>query len=448
MSSLPNHRRRSAPWALWAVLALPALAGCQCISSGCDAVPATRVPPQFLAERRSARGPIDYTLLRQLPPKEYRVGPRDLLGVYIQGVLPGTSEQPPVIYSSVQTTQEYFPATGQLNSPVVGVPITVQAAGVLPLPLVDPVPVNGLTLTEAAEAIRKEYVQKRKILQPGRDRILVTLIKPRVHRVLVVRDDAKVPFPTLRERHQQIIAKQGSSDVVDLPAYENDVLHALLATGGLPGQDARSDIWVLHSEMVDVADLEAANLQITEGADPRHVIDAVQTRRKYTRVPLRMCPGEPIPFAPDDVILHDGDIVFIETRETEFFFTGGLLPAGQIPLPRDYDLDIVEAIAYANGSVGGPAGENSVSANYRNNLGSIFPATRVIILRKLACGDQVKIRVDLSRAMNDPRERIIVQPGDMVMLHYKPGEFAGNVLLNFANLNITFVPTGALQSKK
>ena len=30
----------------------------------------------------------------------------------------------------------------------------------------------------------------------------------------------------------------------------------------------------------------------------------------------------------EDIILHDGDIVFIESRDTEVFFTGGLLGGG------------------------------------------------------------------------------------------------------------------------
>jgi hypothetical protein len=41
------------------------------------------------------------------------------------------------------------------------------------------------------------------------------------------------------------------------------------------------------------------------------------------------------------------------------------------------------------------------------------------------------IRCDLSRARFDPTERVIIQPGDFVMMHYRPGEIASNVALNF-----------------
>ena len=47
------------------------------------------------------------------------------------------------------------------------------------------------------------------------------------------------------------------------------------------------------------------------------------------------------------ILLHDGDIVFIESRETEVFYTGGLLGGNQFALPRDYDIDVVRAICAA-----------------------------------------------------------------------------------------------------
>ena len=42
-----------------------------------------------------------------------------------------------------------------------------------------------------------------------------------------------------------------------------------------------------------------------------------------------------------------GDIVFIETREREVYYTGGVLQGREIPLPRDYDLDVLAAISLA-----------------------------------------------------------------------------------------------------
>jgi hypothetical protein len=71
----------------------------------------------------------------------------------------------------------------------------------------------------------------------------------------------------------------------------------------------------------------------------------------------------------------------------------------------------------------------------------VIPPTRVLILRKLPNGEQLPIRVDLTKAMRDSKERITIQPEDMVMLHYKPTEIATNVLLNFFNWNVLLNPT-------
>jgi hypothetical protein len=41
-------------------------------------------------------------------------------------------------------------------------------------------------------------------------------------------------------------AKRGTGKLVKLPAGENDVLHALAETGGLPGLDARNEIVIVR----------------------------------------------------------------------------------------------------------------------------------------------------------------------------------------------------------
>ncbi len=106
--------------------------------------------------------------------------------------------------------------------------------------------------------------------------------------------------------------------------------------------------------------------------DGRHVI----------RIPIRLGPGETADIRPEDVILYDGDIVFIESRDTEVFYTGGLLGGGQYTLPRDYDLDIMQAISLAQsrGVMGASRAVGGVSA--LNNDVSISPST-AIVLRKL-----------------------------------------------------------------
>ena len=149
------------------------------------------------------------------------------------------------------------------------------------------------------------------------------------------------------------------------------------------------------------------------------------------RIPLRYPPSQLPNFDQDDVVLKDGDIVYIEARDTEFFYTGGLLPGGQFPVPRDYDLDIMGAMAISGQGLGG--GTVTGGGNAASLLGSGFGGavpTRLYIFRQLANGKEVTISVDLVEAMNDPGQRLLVQPGDTLILRYKPSE----ELLNFALL--------------
>ena len=155
---------------------------------------------------------------------------------------------------------------------------------------------------------------------------------------------------------------------------------------------------------------------------------------QFVRIPLRVCPGQQLPFSPSDVILEDGDVVFIESRDIEFFATGGLIGGGKYAIPRDHDVDILEAIAIANGNVVGPSG-NATATNFRSGPGNIVAPTDVVVLRRLPNGEQVKILVDLRVAMNNPHERIAVMPRDMIILRYKPSELVSNIALNFINFN-------------
>ena len=147
------------------------------------------------------------------------------------------------------------------------------------------------------------------------------------------------------------------------------------------------------------------------GLDGRHVI----------RIPIRLGPGETADIREEDIILQDGDIVFIESRDTEVFFTGGLLGGGQFTLPRDYDLDILQALSLATSRGGSGSSKAVGGVSSLNNDVSISPST-VIVLRKLPDGGEVPIKVDLYRARTDLSERIVIQPGDFILLQYTPLE--------------------------
>ncbi len=153
--------------------------------------------------------------------------------------------------------------------------------------------------------------------------------------------------------------------------------------------------------------------------------DQTLASQNIVKIPVRLAPGEHVNFNERDILLEDGDIVFIESRDTEIFYTGGLLGGGQYTLPRDYDLDVLGAVAIAQ------AGRSQASVNRATggvtamNQDVTISASQAIILRKMPNGTQVPIKVDLYRAVRHPQERVLMQPGDYLVLQYTPMEACG-----------------------
>jgi protein involved in polysaccharide export with SLBB domain len=382
-----------------------------------NGVPAHRLPPQFHAPPKNNLVPIDISRLRQEPPKYYLVDSRDILGIFIEGAL-GAAEEPPPVNT---------PQLGSDLPPSIGFPIVVREDGTISLPLVPPISVRGLTMAQVENVIRRAYTVDRQILAPGKDRIIVTLLRPREISVVVMRQDSaavmNVADPNLR------FELSTKSEEVKLKAYENDVLHALAATGGLPGFSAKNEIKILRSSQMDIASRDAfVRAFYSTPVEPCLCRPPLPDDPAIVRIPLRLPPGVIPTFRPEDIILNEGDLVLIEGREREVFYTGGLLRGGEWPLPRDYDLDVLGAIAMAGQGVGGPLGQGGGGLGFSPQSIGGAPPGQLFILRKTPCGGQVTIEVDLNRAINSQAGRPLVQAGDMLILRYKCEEEA----LNFA----------------
>ena len=316
-----------------------------------------------------------------------------------------------------------------------GLPVLVDQDGSVELPLIGKVQLGGLTLPEATTAVKNAYRDKQ-ITKEDSERVIVSLVTARVHRIVVLREDTPSTPVQLVQPGQVDHIHRGSADVVDLPVYENDVLHALSITGGLPGTDAGREIWVFkRSGLGDPMAITPEELQTRTAS----YSESDETRGQVVRIPLTGCPGEPVSFSAKDIVVEDGDVVYVPRRE-EYFYVGGLVAGAKIPLPRDQDIDVIEALALANGSVGGPLGLSG-QALASGSPGHMVRPTRVIILRELPDGRQLPIRVDLARAMEDQKERILIQPNDVVMLQFKPHQAVFNGVLNALNFSVLFNPS-------
>ncbi|WP_168565314.1 polysaccharide biosynthesis/export family protein [Crateriforma spongiae] len=406
-----------------ATLGLLAIAntGCHLVSSARHAIPAHRLDPNLFDCPRDDLAPLPYAALGQEKPMEHLIGPGDVLGVYVFGVFPPGEDDTPVQNRAQAVNQRYYPPRGTVVGPTTGLPVTVDINGEVDLPLIDRVNVQGLSLTQATDKIRKTY-READMIAAGRERVSVGLITPRVKRVVVLREDTPATPVALASPQAVDEVHRGSGEVIDLPVYESDVLHALAATGGLPGTDAERELYVIRrSPTIDYRFMNIEQLQT--------MVDTLGPESGVVRIPLVGCPDQPIPFTEQDIKLDEGDVLFVP-RRNEYFTTGGMLPGARIPLPRDRDIDVIEAIAMATGSAGGPLGrDGGVLAGA--GVSYMREPTRVLILRDLPDNRQITIRVDLDRAMKDKKERIRILPDDVVMLYFKPGSATLNSTLNY-----------------
>ncbi|MFN0199460.1 MAG: polysaccharide biosynthesis/export family protein [Planctomycetaceae bacterium] len=575
-------------------------------------VPVKYLPDQYKATTRSGKKTIDLSLLRQTPPPEYLLDTGDILAVYIEGILGSRESAPPVFYPRNEEVPPSF-----------GYPRPVRDNGTISLPMIEPLYVRGMSIHQLEDLLRVEYIQKRQLLQPGNDRIMIMLQKPRTYRILVIRQETGNDTPRISAQGtiNLGLSKRGTGKIVNLPAGTNDVLNALSETGGLPGLDAENTIYVvrrkgrgrppilpqrvsanrtsrtiMRAQSPDVHSFSPASTehpaqeqsafdhaayeqwvnQQSQYAEtphdsvdhypveveyysqdaaqhapmmaPQHALDTEQPHDALAleyqqriqpidarqpqifdpqssqpaltfpqhgtfpqhnnppylpqdgqypvpqhdpvpqhqqefgypphappvglpahrhgdepgpyygnqpghngegwapldqldwdpavmsldptidnpqtiKIPVRLAEGEQVHFTEQDIILQDGDVVFIESRDTEIFYTGGLLGGGQYSLPRDYDLDILGALSIAQSQRGGQ--NRSMGGASALNQDVTISASRVVILRQLGNGDQVPIEIDLYEALKNPHERILIQPGDYILLQYTPLEAVG-----------------------
>ena len=360
---------------------------------------------------------INFLTLRQTPPEQYKLGSGDTLGIYIQGIT-GDEDVPPPVHFPEDAGQQ----------PALGYPVPIRDDGFISLPLIKPIRISGMTLADAEKEIVDAYSEEQ-ILLEGSEKIIVTLMRRRTYNILVIREDivSGTVSNSIRDNETFIDdSMQTQSFSIELPAYENDVLHALSETGGMPGERALNEIIVLRGGQQNFNNLNAIVQEVGAPAS-QNANGATIEQANMVRIPIEAERGQFPNINESDITLEDGDLVYIKGRERDVFYTGGLLDGGRFPLPRDYDIDVLEAMALAGGNGSATAGGGG-SSSFRG-IGSVLPATQVTVLRKCGC-EQVAIDVDLRYALSDPTERVIIQPGDLIILEYRKPELITNSVLS------------------
>ena len=127
-NTTPNKETMQVTIARWmrrltcsGLIALGSLsAGCAALTQPLNGIPARRLPPQFLTQSKNNLVPLDPSRLAQEPPRDYLLDEGDILGIYIEGIMPYSSpdrppEPPPV----------HFPERDSMLDPSLGYPVTV-----------------------------------------------------------------------------------------------------------------------------------------------------------------------------------------------------------------------------------------------------------------------------------------------------------------------------------
>ncbi|MGL6075488.1 MAG: polysaccharide biosynthesis/export family protein [Fimbriiglobus sp.] len=388
--------------------------GCASITNPvADGIPVRRLPAEVLGRPKADMKPIPLTALKQAEPDPYRLDKGDVLAVIADNLVSQENQPSPVKLPDQSS-----------NTAALGYPFPINEDGTITIPRMDPIMVKGLSVAEAEELIRDTAFGRKgnKDLIKPTQRVSVQLLQKRRYQITVVREDSQ-PVPTTSGSAVFGGNRRGNGFSLSLIAGENDVLRAMNATGGPPGLDAKNEIVIYRSakdkKLDDSVSLDSKSLKtaVMNG-------DAIATR-----IPLRLYPEQQLKLNESDVLLKDGDIVYIEARDTEVYYTMGLLGAGQFPLPRDFDLDVIQAIAAIRGPLlnGGFTQNLFVANSVGTGIGAPSPSL-CIVLRKVSPTQQIPIRVDLNRAFIDPRERILIQPGDMIVLQERPGEAVGRYM--------------------
>lgn len=473
---------------------------------------------------RSGQTKLDPRFLSQTPPHEHLVDDGDVLGVFIDGA-PGQEGEMPVRFLSDQN-----------SAPTIGYPTPVRSGGFVRIAQIGVLHVRGMTTGEIEDAIRRKLVVENQEIKPTKDRIHVSLMYRRSVNIMVIREEESstthIMAPTDGPDNDR-----RSGQVVNLPAFQNDVLHALLKTGGLPNNQAENAVYVFKRRdrvkpgmqtastspavptlpttkpFAASAIQQAAFSQVVGGTnalmpvpDPLHVsgtpgsfghtfagghaaemsgsrftgefspamkipsggafpppiaqtpianmtppmvteycppVDPNSPHPNALRIPLALSHEEPLMFSPQDVILEDGDIIMVESRENDNFVTGGLLGGGQYSLPRNQDLDILDAVLLADSysrssQVNTPT--RAIGGVSALNRDVTVGASRVVIERKTPQGTTVRFRVNLYKAMRNPDQRVIIEPGDRIYLEYTAIE---TVLAFFERHLLDPITTGA-----
>jgi polysaccharide export outer membrane protein len=275
-------------------------------------------------------------------------------------------------------------------------PVRVGEDGVITVPLVGQLNVNGLEVQRAEQLVNAESITRGVFRNPC---ITVTMKQCRTRRVTVV---GAVNQPGTHE----------------LPRGSTSLMAALLAAGGL-GKEAGTEVEIRHTDSRQATGAAVASTAAGQAGSGTQTSPVSQAAYLQTMPAV----AEPTVIKVDLAAatsgavkvpeLRDGDVVHVAKRTLLPLYVIGLVQKpGSFPYPPNQEVRVLDALALAGGCAN-PAAEE------------------ILIIRRLpSAPEPVRISVSLQAAKNG-RDNLALAPGDTVSVERTPATAVVDIVQTF-----------------
>lgn len=349
---------------------------CVVFASGChnSMYQSSSLPPEFQAPRFASLNGVDLSRLSHSLADSELLYPGDLVSVTL---------------STGLETVEPIAWKGRLAED-----------GSANIPLVGPVMLAGLTLTDAELAVRNESIQRGKFINPN----------------------VTVQIDTRRSYTVTVVGAVQEPGTYKIPVTSCHVLAALSQAKGLT-QDADTVIEIRHPPM-------NPSLAGNNPNAPESNTDLVGFRRGQI-APAQQAAGMPMrtvridlqqatAMGNADVHLEDGSTVMVMPRPKRFIHVMGLVrKPDQFEMPQDHELRLLDAISLANGR-------------------TLEVADKVRIIRTIPTRPEpIVIDASIGEAKRNTASNIRLAPGDVVSVEETPVTFVVGTIRDFVRFGFT-----------
>lgn len=258
----------------------------------------------------------------------------------------------------------------------------VQENGEIDLPFIGSIPIVGMSMQDAEQAIRTSAIRRDVYRDP---KVTVSMVRPRVNRITVI----------------GAVNKPGT---IELRPGNSDLLQAITAAGNL-AEEAGTIVEVRHPGFQPGTAPQGGSPAIAAGgADgvisaSGEMAPVALTGAKTLKVDLASIGSEGVGIPT----LTDGTVIWVDKQDPLPLTVVGLVATpGQFEFPVGQDLSVLDAISLSRG-INNPV------------------ANKIYVIRKRpGVAEPLLIEVSYSRAKRNGRENILLQPGDVVSVEQTP----------------------------